>query len=405
MIFLTNINLSTNELQNAVIQPLVTAPSAPKLGQIYYNSTTNKIMQYDGTKWTTVGMIVEDATAGDGVITVDGVDMTVYTLPIASATTLGGIRVGTGLNIDAATGTVSVSGGASVESANKLTTARTIALGGDLSGSASFDGTKDITIDATILNKPTKLSDFENDEGFITNTVNNLTNYWTSTQTQENMENYVQQEIGKIATIQIQVVDELPATGQSNIIYLVPNSGSGNNVYDEYLWTGEKFELIGTTQVDLSNYLQKNGDGSNVYLAQWVDTDQYPTHSGDGDTLKYVIGYLLNRASALKTVATTGSYNDLTDKPNLVQTTTLTISPTSTSASSTAGFFTGKTILSTIAFMTTSGGQEQVQVDISNASGTLTASIAQAVTNIITVSYTHLRAHEKTAAEAAAMRL
>ena len=177
MIFLTNINLSTHELQNAVIQPLVTAPSTPKLGQIYYNSATNKIMQYNGTQWTTVGMIVEDAVAGDGIITVDGVDMTVYTLPIATATTLGGIRVGTGLNIDAATGTVYVSGGASVESANKLTTARTIALGGELSGSASFDGSKDITINATILNKPTKLSDFHNAQGSIPTTPNNLTNY------------------------------------------------------------------------------------------------------------------------------------------------------------------------------------------------------------------------------------
>ena len=156
------------------------------------------------------------------------------------------------------------------------------------------------------------------------------------------------------------------------------------------MWTGEKFELIGTTQVDLSNYLQKNGDGSNVYLAQWVDTDRYPTHSGDGDTLKYVIGYLLNRASALKTVATTGSYNDLTDKPNLVQTTTLTIGASQTSASTTTGLLAGKTILSTVAFMTTSTGQEQVQVDISNSSGTVTASIAQAVSNTITVTISYI---------------
>jgi len=34
--------------------------------------------------------------------------------------------------------------------ANKLVTARTIALGGDLSGSASFDGSANITITATV---------------------------------------------------------------------------------------------------------------------------------------------------------------------------------------------------------------------------------------------------------------
>ena len=121
-----------------------------------------------------------------------------------------------------------------------------------------------------------------------------------------------------------------------------------------------------------------------------MDTDQYPTHAGDGDAMKYVIGYLLNRAAALKTVATTGSYNDLIDKPNLVQTTTLTIGASQTSASTTTGFLSGKTIISTVAFMTTSTGQEQVQVDVSNSSGTVTVSIARAVTNPITVTISYI---------------
>ena len=47
-------------------------------------------------------------------------------------------------------------------------------------------------------------------------------------------------------------------TGQQNIIYLVPVSGSGdNNIYAEYLYINKKFECIGTTSVDLSNYVQK----------------------------------------------------------------------------------------------------------------------------------------------------
>ena len=39
MNYLTNLNLNQNEIQNAVIQPLAVAPSNPKEGQIYYNST------------------------------------------------------------------------------------------------------------------------------------------------------------------------------------------------------------------------------------------------------------------------------------------------------------------------------------------------------------------------------
>ena len=42
MKYLSNIDLSQNELQNAVIQKLAAAPSNPKIGQIYYNTTTNK---------------------------------------------------------------------------------------------------------------------------------------------------------------------------------------------------------------------------------------------------------------------------------------------------------------------------------------------------------------------------
>lgn len=51
---------------------------------------------------------------------------------------------------------------------------------------------------------------------------------------------------------------DLPAVGQTGVIYLVPNSGTGSNVKDEYFWnaTTQAYELFGTTQVDLTNYLQ-----------------------------------------------------------------------------------------------------------------------------------------------------
>jgi len=55
MDFLTNINLNKNELQNAVIQNLSVAPSNPKAGQIYYNSTDKLIYQFDGTNWVSFG--------------------------------------------------------------------------------------------------------------------------------------------------------------------------------------------------------------------------------------------------------------------------------------------------------------------------------------------------------------
>ena len=80
MEFLTNINLSKNELQNAVIQPLSSDPSSPKLGQIYYNTTDKVLKQFNGTSWDIVGKGIEPATYTDlGGVIVDSNSLEVVT--------------------------------------------------------------------------------------------------------------------------------------------------------------------------------------------------------------------------------------------------------------------------------------------------------------------------------------
>lgn len=69
MQFLTNLNLLSNELQNAVIQVLATDPTNGKIGQIYYNSADKALMQYDGTQWKKVGVVYQKGSTTGAVIT------------------------------------------------------------------------------------------------------------------------------------------------------------------------------------------------------------------------------------------------------------------------------------------------------------------------------------------------
>lgn len=66
--FLTDINLSQNELLNAVIQNLPSPPQNPKVGQIYYSHTDKIMYQWNGTKWNPVGKVY---IQGNGIVISD----------------------------------------------------------------------------------------------------------------------------------------------------------------------------------------------------------------------------------------------------------------------------------------------------------------------------------------------
>lgn len=148
-----------------------------------------------------------------------------YTLPIASATKLGGIKVGSGLSINSE-GVLT----ANVQAWSSLT-----------GKPFSSVNTTDFTTTSGILsiNNATwaKKSDVSN----------SLSGYYTKGQVDNLLSNL------KKATIT--VVPTLPTTGSEGIIYLVGTSAP----YEQYVWEGSVWIDLGSTEIDLSNYVNTAG--------------------------------------------------------------------------------------------------------------------------------------------------
>lgn len=111
---------------------------------------------------------------------------------------------------------------------------------------------KGIKFDDEVLEVPSKLSELDNDTEFISATVDNLLNYYNK--------NEVNQLLGNISGLKYEVVTSLPIEDISTTtIYLIAKPAqTENNIYDEYIYISDKWELIGSTSVDLTDYYTKN---------------------------------------------------------------------------------------------------------------------------------------------------
>lgn len=81
--------------------------------------------------------------------------------------------------------------------------------------------------------------------------------------------------IANLANLQIEVVDQLPSTGETNIIYLVKKSGSAPDIHDEYVFVDRKWEKIGNTEIDLSNYYTRDEVDAKIPVIPDVEASVY----------------------------------------------------------------------------------------------------------------------------------
>lgn len=102
-------------------------------------------------------------------------------------------------------------------------------------------------------------SDIENWNNKVDATTENLVNYYLKKDTYSKEE--VNQLISDINGLKKEIVTTLPTENiDTNTIYLVAKeSGDGNDYYNEYLYINGNFEFIGSTQIDLTDYV-KNTD-------------------------------------------------------------------------------------------------------------------------------------------------
>lgn len=67
----------------------------------------------------------------------------------------------------------------------------------------------------------------------------------------------VNQLIANLSTFRVEIVSELPSVGESNVMYFVPKNNDGQAPYEEYMYINSTWELVGSTDVDLSGYQKK----------------------------------------------------------------------------------------------------------------------------------------------------
>ena len=70
--------------------------------------------------------------------------------------------------------------------------------------------------------------------------------------------------ISNLVSFNTSVVASLPSVGVSGTFYFVSNSGTGQNIYDEYLYVNSAWEKVGTTETAAVTVSQTLTSGTKI---------------------------------------------------------------------------------------------------------------------------------------------
>ena len=193
-----------------------------------------------------------------------------YTLPQASATTLGGVKVGEGL--DVAAGVLSLGEhDHTAADVSGLSQVATSGAYGDLTGTPTIPTDNSQLANGAGYQTSEQVEAAITEKGYQTaqqvETAITGKGYQTASQVESAITGKGYQTAAQVAEaisgaghLKRAIVESLPEVGSAdeNTVYMVLSDGAeGENIYEEWMVIEGVWERIGSTDVDLSGYLQE----------------------------------------------------------------------------------------------------------------------------------------------------